>query len=59
MVPSGVVADVFVQEAFNEGDFVVGDYRLVFLVGGGSPQREVPDKPLPVGPDVVVFGVLG
>lgn len=48
MVPGGVVADVGVEEGLDVCDFA-----------GGIPEFEVADKPVAVGPDVVVFGVLG
>jgi len=44
VVPRAVVADVVVQEGRDVGEL-------------GVPEGEVPDQPLPVGPDVVVFGV--
>lgn len=46
VVPRAVVADVGCEERFDVGEF-------------GVPEREVTDQPLPVGPDVVVFGVFG
>lgn len=48
MVPGAVVADVMAEERFDVGDF-----------GIGVPEGEVPDEPLAVRPDVVVFGILG
>lgn len=47
MVPGAVVADVEGEEGVDVRDF------------GGVPEGEVAAKPLPVGPDVVVFCVFG
>lgn len=44
VVPRAVVADVVVQEGLDVGEL-------------GVPEGEVSDEPLPVGPDVIVFGV--
>ena len=46
MIPSAVVADVGSQERFYVREF-------------GVPERKMSHEPLPVGPDVVVFGVFG
>ena len=51
VVPGAVVAEVDEEEVFDEGELRGG--------GGGGPQGEVGDEPLPVGPDVVVLGVFG
>ena len=51
MVPSAIVAHVGAEEGLDVSDFCAG--------GIGRPEAEMLDKPLPVGPDVVVFGVLG
>ena len=45
MVPGAVVANIFVKESLDVGELVV-------------PKREVPDEPLPVGPDMVIFAIF-
>jgi hypothetical protein len=46
MVPRGVVAHILPEEGLDRGE-----------LGGRVEEVEVADEPLPVGPDVVVFGV--
>ena len=46
VVPGAVVADVGGDEGFDVREL-------------GVPEGEVPDEPLAVGPDVVVFAVFG
>ena len=45
MIPDTVVADVFLEERFDVRELLV-------------PDGKVPDEPLPVGPDVVIFAIL-
>jgi hypothetical protein len=46
MVPRGVVAHILPEEGLDGGE-----------LGGRVEEIEVADEPLPVGPDVVIFGV--
>ena len=46
VVPGAVVTDIGLEEGFNVGQFEI-------------PEGEIPDQPLAVGPDVVIFGVFG
>ena len=51
VVPGAVVAEVNEEEVLDEVELCGG--------GGSGPQGEVGDKPLPVGPHVVILGVFG
>ena len=48
MIPGRVIAYILLEEFLDVGEFL-----------GVIPEREVRDEPLPIGPDVVVFGVEG